>query len=166
MATTKEKFDSTGGFSIDKTVIVDELRNAKDLNTLEIKNSNFTDSKVSNYILRGLNTSVLELDNVGTQIPIDSNTLNFITGHIIAVNPQGTVYSAKQETVLFCDAVGATTVLSTLTTVIKEDIPLGQTWSISPLGSTNRFSYSTNRAGTTNTIKWAVSTQVISIEWA
>lgn len=166
MATTKEKFDSTGGFSIDKTVIVDELRNAKDLNTLEIKNSNFADSKVSNYILRGLNTSVLELDNVGTQIPIDSNTLNFITGHIIAVNPQGTVYSAKKETVLFCDAVGATTVLSTLTTVIKDDIPIGQTWSISPLGSTNRFSYSTNRAGTTNTIKWAVSTQVISIEWA
>ncbi|QPB08255.1 virion structural protein [Synechococcus phage S-H9-1] len=166
MATTKEKFDSTGGFSIDKTVIVDELRNAKDLNTLEIKNSNFTDSKVSNYILRGLNTSVLELDNVGTQIVIDNNTLNFITGHLIAVNPQGTVYSGKLETVLICDAVGATTVLSTLTTTIKDDIPLGQTWSIEPLGSTNRFSYTTNRAGTTNTIKWVVSTQVISIEWA
>jgi hypothetical protein len=165
MATTKEKFDSTGGFSIDKTVIIDELRNAKDLNTLEIKNSEFTDSKVSHYILRGLNTSVLELDTVGSQIVIDNNTLNFITGHIIGVNPQGSVYSAKLETTLLCDAVGLTTVLSSMRTVIKDDIPSGQSWIIEPLGSSNRFSYSTTRAGTTNNIKWAVSTQVISIEW-
>ena len=165
MTTTKEKFDSTGGFSIDKTVIIDELRNAKDLNTLEIKNSEFTDSKVSHYILRGLNTSVLELDTVGSQIVIDNNTLNFITGHIIGVNPQGSVYSAKLETTLLCDAVGLTTVLSSMRTVIKDDIPSGQSWIIEPLGSSNRFSYSTTRAGTTNNIKWAVSTQVISIEW-
>jgi hypothetical protein len=165
MATTREKFDSVGGFSIDKTVIVDELRNAKDLNTLEVKNSFYSDSKVTNYILRGLNTSVLQLDDVGSQIVIDSNTINFITGHIVAVNPQGTVYSAKLETALIADAVGPTTVLSSMRTVIKDDIPLGQSWSISPLGSTNRFSYTTERAGTTNTIKWIVSTQVVSIEW-
>ena len=165
MATTKEKFDSTGGFSIDKTVIVDELRNAKDLNTLEIKNSQFTDSKVSHYILRGLNTAVLELDTVGTQIVIDNNTLNFITGHIIAVNPQGVVYSAKLESVVSCDASGQTSVLSSMRTVVKDDIPSGQTWSIEPLGSTNRFSYTTTRAGTTNNIKWAVATQIISIAW-
>ena len=52
-----------------------------------------------------------------------------------------------------------------MNTVIKDDIPAGQTWSIEPLGATNRFSYSTTRAGTTNVIKWVVSTQVISIEW-
>lgn len=166
MATRKEKFDSTGGFSIDKTVIVDELRNAKDLNSLEIKNSFYDDSYIRNYILRGLNTSILELDNVGTQIVIDNNTLNFITGNIIAVNPQGTVYSAKLETTALCDAVGQVSVLSSLRTVIKDDIPAGQSWIIEPLGSSNRFSYSTTRAGTTNNIKWIVSTQVISIEWA
>ena len=165
MATTKEKFDSTGGFSIDKTVIVDELRNAKDLNTLEIRNSFYSDSKITNYILRGLNTSVLSLDDIGSQIVIDNSTINFITGHIIAVNPLATVYSAKLETTMTCDNVGATTVLSSLRTVIKDDIPLGQSWSIDPLGSTNRFSYTTTRAGTTNTIKWLVSTQVISILW-
>ena len=93
MATTREKFDSVGGFSIDKTVVVDELRNAKDLNTLEIKNSFYSDSKITNYILRGLNTSVLQLDDVGTQITIDNNTLNFITGRIICANPLGTVLS-------------------------------------------------------------------------
>ena len=166
MATTKEKFDSTGGFSIEKTVIVDELRNAKDFNSLEIKNSEYTDSKVSHFILRGLNTSVLQLDTVGSQIVIDNNTLNFITGHIIGANPQGEVYSAKLETVLLCDAAGNTTVLSSMRTVIKDDIPSGQTWSIDPLGSTNRFSYTTTRAGTTNNIKWAVSTQVVSVAWA
>jgi len=165
MATTKEKFDSTGGFSIDKTVIVDELRNAKDLNTLEIKNSFYSDSKTSSYILRGLNTAVLQLDDIGTQIPIDSNTLNFITGRIIAVNPTGVVYSTKIESTLFCDAAGATSVLSSMTTIIKDDIPVGQTWDIQPLGSTNLFSYTTTRAGTTNNIKWIASTEVISIAW-
>lgn len=166
MATTKEKFDSTGGFSIEKTVIVDELRNAKDFNTLEIKNRYYDDSKISNYILRGLNTAVLELDGIGTQITIDNNTLNFITGHSIAVNPQGVVYSAKLESVVSCDASGQVTILSTMRTVVKDDIPSGQTWGIEPLGATNRFSYTTSRAGTTNNIKWAVATQVISIEWA
>lgn len=165
MATTIEKFDSTGGFSIDKTTVVDELRNAKDLNTLEIKNSEFTDSSTTNYILRGLNTAVLALDNVGTQIPISPNTLNFITGNIIAVNPSGVVYGAKIETVAFSNSIGTVSVLSSMNTVIKDDIPSGQTWDIQPLGAASRFSYTTTRAGTTNVIKWVVSTQVISIAW-
>jgi len=165
MATTREKFDSVGGFSIDKTTVVDELRNAKDLNTLEIKNSFYSDSRNSHFILRGLNTSVLQLDDVGSQIVINSNTINFVTGHIIAVNPQGIVYSAKLESTVFADASGNVSVLSSMQTTIKDDIPTGQTWSISPLGGTNRFSYSTTRAGTTNTIKWIASTQVISIDW-
>ena len=165
MATTREKFDSVGGFSIDKTTVVDELRNAKDLNTLEIKNSFYSDSRNSHFILRGLNTAVLQLDDVGSQIVIDSNTINFVTGHIIAVNPQGTVYSTKIESTVFADASGNVSVLSSMETTIKDDIPDGQTWSISPLGGANRFSYSTTRAGTTNTIKWIASTQVISIDW-
>ena len=97
---------------------------------------------------------------------LDTNTINFITGHVIAVNPAGTVYSAKIESAVFCDGVGAVSVLSSMTTVIKDDIPTGQSWAISPLGAANRFSYSTTRAGTTNIIKWIVSTQVISIAWA
>lgn len=165
MATTREKFDSVGGFSIDKTTVVDELRNAKDLNTLEIKNSFYSDSRNSHFILRGLNTAVLQLDDVGSQIVIDSNTINFVTGHIIAVNPQGIVYSTKIESTVFADASGNVSVLSSMETTIKDDIPDGQTWSISPLGGANRFSYSTTRAGTTNTIKWIASTQVISIDW-
>lgn len=166
MATTIEKFDSTGGFSIDKTVIVDELRNGKDFNTLEIKNSSYSDSEVTQYILRGINTAVLQLDDNGTLIAIGNNTINFITGNIIAVNPLGQIYNAKLETALFCNASGSTSILSTMTTVIKDDIPEGQTWNISPLGGTNTFSYNTTRAGTTNTIKWIAHTQVVSIDWA
>lgn len=165
MASIQEKFDSVGGFSIDKTVIVDQNRNAKDLNTLEIRNRHFSDSKTHRFILRGTNTAVLSLDDIGTQILIENNTVNFITGHYIAVNPLGTVHSGKMETVVYCNSSGAVTVLSTMKTVIKEDIPAGQNWSITPIGSTNRFSYSTTRAGTTNNIKWAVSVELVAIEW-
>ena len=165
MASTKEKFDSSGGFSIDKTIHIDELHDAKNFNTLELKNSFYTDSRVKTVILRGLNTSVLSLDDIGSQSVIENNTLNFITGRAIAVNEQGTVYSAKIESVVSCDAIGATNVLSSMRTVIKDDIPTGQSWTISPLGSTNRFSYTTVRAGTTNNIKWVVSAEIVSIAW-
>ena len=166
MAVTKEQLDSNGGFSIGQTTIFDENRNAKDFNTLHIANSHYTDSDATRYILRGLNTSVLSLDTTAGQIVIKQNTVNFITGYVLGVNPTGTVYSAKMETTLFCDAVGNTSVLSTMTTVIKDDIPTGQTWDIQPLGSTNRFSYTTTRAGTTATLKWVAVTEVISINWS
>lgn len=166
MATTIEKFDSTGGFSIDRTTVVDESRNAKDLNTIELKNSNYTDSRTTNYILRGLNTSTLDLDGLGTQIPILNNTINFITGHIVAVNDTGTVYTVKFESSVVCNGVGNTTVQSTFQTVIKDDVPDGETWFVQPVGALNRFSYTTTRAGTTSTIKWIAKTEVVSIDWA
>ena len=166
MATTTEKFDSKGGFAIGKTVIVDEDRNAKDFNTLEVKNRHFTDSHTTHYILRGLNTSTLDLDGLGTKIPIENNTLNFVTGNIIAVNDSGTVYAVKFETAVSCDSAGNVNIMSSFQTVIKDDIPSGETWSIEPTGGTNVFSYNTVRAGTTATIKWVSSTEIISIAWA
>jgi len=166
MATTRDKFDSVGGFSIGKTTVVDELRNAKDLNSLEIKNSHFTDSYIHRFILRGAGTAILSIDNVGSQIPLTNNTLSFITGTVVGADPLGNVYSLKMETAVLCTAAGATTVLSTMTTVIKDDVPEGQNWDISPLSSVNQFSYTTNIAGTTNQIKWVAATEVVSIEWA
>ena len=50
-------------------------------------------------------------------------------------------------------------------TFIKDDIPDAESWTIEPTTATNRFSYSTIRTGTVQTIKWAVSTEVISIAW-
>ena len=165
MPTTIEQFDSSGGFSIGKIPVFDELRNGKDFNTLEIKNSQFTDSNTTTYILRGVNTTSLALDSVGTQIPIANNTMNFVTGHIIAVNDAGVVFTNKLESAVYCDGSGNVSIMSTMETVIKDDIPSGQTWSIVPVGASNRFSYSTVRAGTTATIKWAASTCVKSLSW-
>ena len=166
MATNLKKFESLGGFSVDETIHIDEEHNAMSLNSIEMKNQFYTDSKTTNYILRGVNTATLQLDNVGTQITIDSNTVNFVTGHFLGVNPSGVVFTGKIESAVYCNAVGATSVLSSMLTIIKHDVPVSETWSIEPFTATNRFSYSTIRSGTTQTIKWAVSTEVISIAWA
>ena len=165
MATNLKKFESLGGFSVDETIHIDEEHNAMSLNSIEMKNLFFTDSKTVNYILRGLNTATLQLDNVGTQITIDNNTVNFITGHFLGVNPSGVVFTGKIESAVYCDAVGATQVLSSMLTIIKDDIPTAESWTIEPTTATNRFSYATIRTGTVQTIKWAVSTEVISIAW-
>jgi len=166
MATNLNKFESLGGFSVDETVHIDEEHNAMSLNTIEMKNQFYSDSKTTNYILRGVNTATLQLDNVGTQITIDSNTVNFITGHFLGVNPSGVVFTGKIESAVYCNAVGATSVLSSLLTIIKDDIPVSESWTVVPFTATNRFSYSTVRTGTVQTIKWAVSTEVISIAWS
>jgi len=97
MASNLKEFDSLGGFSIDQVSVIDMDRNAKDLNTLEIKNSFYSDSKTIQYILRGINTATLQLDDVGTTIPLEDSTINFITGHFLAVNPSGVVYTGKIE---------------------------------------------------------------------
>ena len=166
MATNLKKFESLGRFSVGETVHVDELHNAKEFNSIEMKNSFYTDSKTTNYILRGVNTSTLALDDVGTSITIDNNTMNFITGHFIAVNPNGVVYTGKIESAVYCSGIGAVSELSNMLTIIKHDVPSNESWEISSFTSTNRFSYSTVRTGTVQTIKWAVSTEVISIAWA
>lgn len=166
MATNLEKFESLGGFSVGEKVHVDELHNAKEFNSIEMKNSFYSDSRTVNYILRGVNTATLQLDDVGTQITIDNNTVNFITGHFLGVNPSGVVYSGKIESIVYCAAAGATNVLSSMLTIIKDDIPTGESWTVNPFTATNRFSYSTVRSGTIQSIKWAVSTEVISIAWA
>ena len=166
MATNLKKFESLGGFSVDETVHIDEEHNAMSLNTIEMKNQFYSDSKTTNYILRGVNTATLQLDNVGTQITIENNTVNFVTGHFLGVNPTGVVYSGKIESAVYCDGAGATSVLSSMLTIIKHDVPTNESWTIEPFTATNRFSYSTVRSGTVQTIKWAVSTEVISIAWA
>jgi hypothetical protein len=166
MSTNLKKFESLGGFSVDETIHIDEGHNAMSFNSIEMKNQFYSDSKTTNYILRGVNTATLQLDDVGTQITIDSNTVNFITGHFLGVNPSGVVYSGKIESAVYCDQVGSVSELSNMLTIIKHDVPVNESWEISSFTATNRFSYSTVRAGTVETIKWAVSTEVVSIAWS
>ena len=165
MAANLRKLESAGGFSVQETVHVDELHNAKEFNSIEMMNSFYTDSKTTNYILRGINTATLQLDDVGTSITIDNNTMNFITGHFIGVNPAGVVYTGKIESAVYCSSVGAVNELSNMLTIIKHDVPTGESWEITPFAATNRFSYSSVRTGTTDTIKWIVSTQIVSVTW-
>jgi len=166
MAINLKEFESLGGFSIGETSVIDKDKNAQDLNSIEMKNSFYSDSKTTNYILRGVNTATLQLDNVGTTITIDNNTMNFVTGHFIGVNPSGVVYTGKIETAVYCSGAGAVSELSSMLTIIKDDIPVSESWTIQPFTSTNRFSYATVRTGTVQTIKWAVSTEVITITWS
>lgn len=161
-----KEFESLGGFSIGETSVIDKDRNAQDLNSIEMKNAFYSDSKTVNYILRGVNTATLQLDQVGTTITIDNNTMNFITGHFIGVNPSGVVYTGKIESAVYCDGSGATSELSSMLTIIKDDIPVSESWTIAPFTAVNRFSYATVRSGTVQTIKWAVSTEVITITWS
>ena len=137
MATNLRKFESLGGFSVDETIHIDEEHNAMSLNSIEMKNQFYSDSKTTNYILRGANTATLQLDNVGTQITIESNTVNFITGHFLGVNPTGVVFTGKIESAVYCNAAGATSVLSSLLTIIKDDIPVSESWTIVPFTATN-----------------------------
>ncbi len=161
-----KEFESLGGFSIGETSVIDKDRNAQDLNSIEMKNSFYSDSKTVNYILRGVNTATLQLDQVGTTITIDNSTMNFVTGHFIGVNPSGIVYTGKIESAVYCNGSGATSELSSMLTIIKDDIPVSESWTIVPFTAVNRFSYATVRSGTVQTIKWAVSTEVITIAWS
>jgi hypothetical protein len=169
MATNLKEFDSVGGFSIDKTTIVNNTKDVKNVNTLELKNSNFSDSSRTQYILRGLNTSILSLDNTDSQIILPNNTVNFITAHVIGVNTTGGGhYSVKIESNVTCNAVGNVQELSGMSTIIKDSVPEGQSWLVSSFdgGAANRFSYSVTRAGTTDTIKWIATVDVVSILWS
>ena len=168
MANEIKKFDSVGGFSVNKTTVVDELRNAKDINTLQIKNSFFSDATKTNYILRGSNSGNLLTNNVGGLLILPSSTISFITAHALAVNPTGAGnYSVKIESAVDCNAIGNVTVLSSMTTVIKDNVPTGETWGIVTYdaGVANRFSYTVSGAGTFDTIKWVAAVEVVSISW-
>jgi hypothetical protein len=169
MAINLKEFDSVGGFSVDKTTVINNLKDVKNVNTLELKNSQFTDSTRTQYILRGTNTSILGLDAIGTQIILPNNTVSFITAHIIGVNTSGGAhYSVKIESTVTCNEVGDVQVLSSLTTIIKDSIPSGQTWTVETYdgGAANRFSYSAVRAGTVETIKWLSTVDVVNISWS
>ena len=169
MAVNLKNFDSTGGFSVGRTQIVDELQNFENINTLKVQNSNFTNSSTTKYILSGLNTGVLSLDGSSEQIILPNNTINFITGTIAASNETGGgFYLVKIEASVSVNSIGDVSSLGQLTTVIRDTIPTGQEWDITVFdtGADNRFSFNTTRTGTTNTIKWVASTEVVSIDWS
>jgi hypothetical protein len=168
MSSNLRTLDSAGGFSVENSILIDKDKNLKNINSVELQNSFFADAKISQYILRGANTSILSLDDVGSQIILPSNTINFITSKIVAVNESGTgTVCEKIESSIDVSTSGVLTELSSMLTIIKSTIPSSEDWSIVPFtsGSLNRFSYSTTRSGSTITVKWIVFTEVVSISW-
>jgi hypothetical protein len=167
MAVTKKTLSSVGGFAVNEVTVVNELRDAKNINTFELQNSNFSDVKRKDYILKGTNTSILDLDGVGGLLPLENNTVNFITAHAIGVNASGTGhYSVKIETVATCNSIGTVQILSSLDTVIKDSVPLTEDWSITPYSATtNQISYSAVRSGTTVAVKWIAHAEIVQVTW-
>lgn len=78
MASNLKQYDSVGGFSVDNTTVINELKDVQNINSLEIKNSLFSDVNKKTYILKGLNTVILSLDDIGTLIELPSSTINLL----------------------------------------------------------------------------------------
>ena len=168
MASNLKTFDTTGGVSIDTTTIVDQSKNVKNVNSLEIKNSNFSNARTTNYVLTGQDTSILSLDTVQGSISLRPSSLNFINTYVAAVNSTGDgLYTEKLESAVKCDASGVVTELSTMRTVIKDSIPSGEDWEVNLYtgGAAYAFSYSTTKSGIGSVLKWFASVQIVSIDW-
>ena len=170
MAQQLKTFDSLGGFSVENTTLITSTQDIENINTFQLKNSSFTDATSTNYILRGSTTTVLALDNINTLITIQSNTINFITAHIIGVNDTGLGhFSKKIESVVSVASNGSVLELSNLETIIKDSVPSGETWTaeLFDTGAANRFSYSVSKSGGApgQTVKWLAYVQVVSIDW-
>lgn len=168
MASTLKSFDSTGGVSVDTVIVVDDKKNLKNVNSLELKNSAFGNARTTNYVLTGQDTSILALDQTLGTIVLRGSSLNFINTHVAAVNATGVgVLTLKLESAISCNAAGAISELSTMRTIIRDGVPVGEDWDIDPYigGSAFRFSYTTTKAGTGAVLKWFASVQVVSIDW-
>ena len=68
MATNLSNFDSLGGFSVGETTHIDKDHNAMSLNSIEMKNLFYGDSKTVNYICL-LYTSPSPRDNLPSRMP-------------------------------------------------------------------------------------------------
>jgi hypothetical protein len=170
MAEQLRTFDSFGGFSVENTTLITDTKSLTNVNTLEVKNSVFNDANSISYILRGNTTAVLSLDNSGSQITLSSNTINFITAHVIGVNDTGAGHlSQKIESVVSVSNLGDVSELSNLTTIIKDSVPNGETWTVGlfDTGAANRFSYNASKSGGApgQTVKWLAYVQVVRIDW-
>lgn len=168
MASNLKTLDSVGGFSVDKTTLVNETKDVLNVNSLEVKNSFYSDSSTTHYIMRGVNSGILSVDDVATNIILPGSTINFIETSIVGVNDNASgVISTRLDSAIQVDAAGYLTELSTMTTTVKDSIPAGQEWTVNPFlgGAVFNFSYQTTKTGTSRTIKWVAYVKVVSIDW-
>jgi hypothetical protein len=169
MASTTKTFNSEGGFGVKQNTIITDEYDITNVNSFELQNSEYSDCFRIDYILKGIDSAILSLKNIGNSyIMLPSSSINFITGHITAVNSSGSgIYSIKIESSVKVASNGDVTSLSELRTVIKDSVPSDQTWSVSVYdsGLQNEFSYTTLRGGSTATVKWVAHASVVSVSW-
>jgi hypothetical protein len=169
MTITNKKFTSLGGFSVNDVTVINELRDIENVNTLQLQNRNYSDAFTKVYILKGTNTEILTLDGIEL-ISLPNNTMNFATAHIVAVddNSGSGNYVVKLESAVSVNGVGNVTVLSSLTTIIKDTIPAAQTWSVTPYdsGDVNRYSYSATKSGGVQSVKWIAHVSITTVAYA
>jgi hypothetical protein len=169
MTTETKTFNSEGGFGVKETVIITDTYDLENVNSFELVNSNFTDAKKSDFILKGLNNTILSKSSTENSfIHLQSNTINFVTANILAVGQNGNgIYSTKIETVVKCLSNGDVSTLSSLVSIIRDDVPSGQSWEITnyDTGNINEFSFSVEANGATTTVKWIAHVQTVSVSW-
>lgn len=161
-------FETLGGLSVDTTTVVDFERNLLNVNSLEVRNNNFTNARTTNYVLTGTDTIILSLDNVAKSIDLRQNSLNFVNTYIAAVNATGAGFLTKKlESAITCDNLGDVVELSTMDTIIKDSVPTGEDWSIVPYtsGATFKFSYAATKNGVGPVVKWFAYVQIVSVDW-
>lgn len=161
-------FETLGGISVDTTTVLDFERNLLNVNSLEVRNNNFTNARTTNYVLTGTDTIILSLDTVARSIDLRQNSLNFINTYIAAVNATGAGFlTLKLESAVTCDGTGDVVELSTMTTTIKDSVPTGEEWTISPYtaGATYKFSYAATKNGVGPLVKWFAYVQIVSVDW-
>jgi hypothetical protein len=169
MPVDTKTFNSEGGFGVKQTTIISDNYDLQNINSFELKNVNYTDVKKSDFILKANNTAILsKSSNQNEYIELQSNTINFITANIVAVGASGTgVYSTRIETTIRCATNGDVSTLSSMVSILRDDVPVGQTWTVEnyDTGNAGEFSFDVAANGATGIVKWIAYVQVVSVSW-
>jgi len=169
MPVDTKTFNSEGGFGVKQTTIISDNYDIRNVNSFELKNVNYSDTKKSEFIMKALNTAILSKSSTeNAYIQLENNTINFITANIIAVDVNGVgVYSTKIETSIKCNSSGDVSSLGSLTTIIRDAVPEGQSWAVEnyDTGNPGEFSFSVEANGATGVVKWISNIQVVSVSW-
>lgn len=172
MTTNIKAFNSAGGFGVEDKTIISETFDLKNVNSFEVKNFNHDNCKRVDYLLKNFTNqstpnSVLSLSASSVSpIILPSGSVNFLTAHALAINSDlSGHYSLKIENTVLVDNFGDVTSLSSLRTILKDSIPQGDTWTITPYdtGGSNQFSYNVSQSST-DSIIWVSHVQVVSTQ--
>lgn len=170
MAVSTNSFNSEGGFGVKQTVVITEDYDIQNVNSFSLQNTEYSSDCVrTDFILKGFDSSILsasQLQNI--YIPVQRETINFLTANIIATNENATgSYTLKLEATVSSNASGDISTLGKLFTVIKENVPSQETWSVDVYdsGNADQLSLVTSVGAAASTVTWFAHVQVISVSY-